>query len=68
MYKVNDKVIYECPFKLQSEGVVLAKLRVLEDLKNNKDEIVYLIEYDRRCNIDIIFERNVIGKVDIECK
>ena len=63
MYRVGDKVKYRCPMKLETEGKILAKFKVLEDLYGNTDAVVYLINYDVRCNDDFVFEENIIEKI-----
>ena len=48
MYKVKDRIKYKCPFKIESEGLIVAKFKVLEDFYDNKDAIVYLVSHDER--------------------
>lgn len=63
MYKVKDRIKYKCPFKIESEGLIVAKFKVLEDFYNNVNAIVYLVSYDERCREDFVFEENIIEKI-----
>ena len=63
MYKVKDRIKYKCPFKIESEGLIVAKFKVLEGVYYNKDAIVYLVSYDERCREDFVFEENIIEKI-----
>ena len=63
MYKVKDRIKYKCPMKLENEGTIIAKFKVLEDFYDNKDAIVYLVSYDERCREDFVFEENIIEKI-----
>ena len=63
MYKVKDRIKYKCPFKIESEGLIVAKFKVLDDFYNNVNAIVYLVSYDERCREDFVFEENIIEKI-----
>ena len=63
MYKVKDRIKYKCPFKKISEGIIVAKFKVLDDFYNNANAIVYLVSYDERCREDFVFEENIIEKI-----
>ena len=63
MYKVRDRIKYKCPMKLENEGTIIAKFKVLDDIYNNANETVYLVSYDTRYRDDLVFERNIIEKV-----
>lgn len=63
MYKVRDRIKYKCPMKLENEGTIIAKFKVLDDIYNNANETVYLVSYDTRYKDDLVFERNIIEKV-----
>ena len=63
MYKVRDRIKYKCPMKLENEGTIIAKFKVLDDIYNNVNAIVYLVSYDERYREDFVFEENIIEKV-----
>ena len=63
MYKVKDRIKYKCPFKIESEGLIVAKFKVLEDFYDNKDAIVYLVSHDERCTEDFVFEEDILEKI-----
>lgn len=63
MYKVGDRIKYKCPFKIQSEGMIVSKLKLLEGSCGKDGSIVYLVEYDLRCTDDFVLEEDVIGKI-----
>lgn len=63
MYKVKDRIKYKCPLKKISEGIIVAKFKVLDDFYNNVNAIVYLVSYDERCREDFVFEENIIEKI-----
>ena len=63
MYKVKDRIKYKCPFKIESEGLIVAKFKELEDFYDNKDAIVYLVSHDERYREDFVFEENILEKI-----
>ena len=63
MYKVRDRIKYKCPMKLENEGIIIAKFKVLDDIYNNVNAIVYLVSYDERFREDFVFEENIIEKI-----
>lgn len=63
MYKVRDRIKYKCPMKLENEGIIIAKFKVLDDIYNNANETVYLVSYDERFRDDLVFEKNIIEKI-----
>ena len=63
MYKVRDRIKYKCPMKLENEGTIIAKFKVLDDIYNNANETVYLVNYDVRLKDDLVFEKNIIEKI-----
>ena len=34
MYKVRDRIKYKCPMKLENEGTIIAKFKVLDVIYN----------------------------------
>ena len=47
----------------EREGLIVAKFKVLEDIYDNKDAIVYLVNYDERCTEDFVFEEDILEKI-----
>ena len=63
MYKVKDRIKYKCPFKIGSEGLIVAKFKGLENFYDKKDARVYLVSHDERYREDFVFEENIIEKI-----
>ena len=63
MYKVKDRIKYKSPFEREREGLIVAKFKVLEDIYDNKDAIVYLAVYDERGTEDFVFEEDILEKI-----